>query len=173
MAIHLLYLLNRYLIPLNSLDMKTCENQRSPYSALSFFFCPRLSKKNDGPKSFHTSVFPSPILLQFYADYLEVMCMWFEYNPQISFSWFHTHGSSSDPVCLLGPRQQGWGQAVQGGLSCPHLHNKSQILDAHSSKFKLFECKDVSIINTIQVRSRCFLCRMVSSDWLQEWGQIV
>ena len=44
----------------------------------------------------------------------------------------------------------------------PHpLGYQSKTYFANSTYFKLFECEDVSIINIIQVKFSCFLCRIV------------
>ena len=50
----------------------------------------------------------------------------------------------------------GW-QAVQGNLSCPHLHHQSWNLDAHSTFFKLSECEDWLNMIINQFKFGCFL----------------
>ena len=59
---------------------------------------------------------------------------------------------------------QGWGQSVQGSLSCPHSPGYQSIF-ANNPYFKLSEYKDVSIINIIHNNSAVFivaLFRMIS-----------
>ena len=69
---------------------------------------------------------------------------------------------------------RGCGQSVQGSVSCPSHppgYQSEQIL--HSTYFKLSKCGDVSILNIIQVKFSCFLCRIVLYAKLQGWGQAV
>ena len=71
----------------------------------------------------------------------------------------------------------GWGEAVQGSLSSPPppAHPpwyQSKNYFANSTYFKPSECGDVSLINIIQCKFSCFLCRIVSYAKLQGWGAV-
>ena len=57
----------------------------------------------------------------------------------------------------------GGGQAVQDGLSCPHLGIMFNLFNAHFTCFKLSVHDFVSFIIIIQVKLSCFLCRSFSN----------
>ena len=65
---------------------------------------------------------------------------------------------------------RGGGQAVQGGLSCPHLGIMFSVFNAHSTCFKLSVHEVVSFIIIIQVKLSCYLCCLVSLTFVAGVG---
>ena len=69
---------------------------------------------------------------------------------------------------------RGWGQAIQGSLSCtPPSWVSMYYYFANYPYLKLSKFEHESIINLIQVTFRSFSCRIDSYAKLQGWGQAV
>ena len=62
------------------------------------------------------------------------------------------------------------GQAVQGGLSCPHLGNESYFFSCSFNLPQISEYEVDSFITIIQVKLSCYLCCLVSLTFVAGVG---